>query len=472
MLSFISKKITFFKKVYQYFLIAIKGEEQEFTTGSINKAIFLLSVPMILEMALEALFAVVDVFFVSRVSIDAVATVGLTESVITLVYSVAIGLSLAVTAMVARRIGEKNPEAAARAAAQGMILGLMISLCISVLGIYFAKDILRILGGSPELIESGYGYTRIMFGGNITIIFIFLINAVFRGAGNAAIAMRTLWLSNGLNILLDPVFIFGFGPVPAFGVEGAAIATNIGRGTGVVYQLYHLFNGKAIVKLALHHFKANLAVMRKMFELSLGAMAQFLIESASWIILVRIISLFGSEAIAGYTIAFRVIVFSILPTWGLANAAATLVGQNLGAKQPERAEKSVWITSFYTMIFLGVVSIFYVVFAKEIVQVFNRDFAVIENGVIGLRVICLGYLFFAYGMVISQSLNGAGDTKTPMYINIICFWVIQIPLAYWLAVPLEMGPTGVFIAVAFCFSIHALLCIYVFRKGNWKKVMV
>jgi putative MATE family efflux protein len=462
----------FVKKIIQYFAVAIRGDEKEFTTGSINKAIYLLAVPMVLEMALESLFAVVDIFFVSKISINAVATVGLTESVLTIIYSISFGLSMGVTAMVARRVGEKNPDKAAHVAGQAIILALMVSLITGITGFLFAADILRMLGGSESLISEGVGFTRIMFAGNIVIMLIFLINGVFRGAGDAAIAMRVLWISNGLNIILDPLLIFGIGPFPELGIKGAAIATNIGRGVGVVYQLYHLFNGKAIVTLAMHHFKIHLETVKRLSEISLGAMGQFLIESASWIFLMRIMATFGSEALAGYTIAFRIIVFTILPTFGLSNAAATLVGQNLGAGHPERAERSVWLTSFYAMVFLGVISVVFGLSAKPLIAIFNSNPLVMGHGILSLRVICLGYLFFAYGMVISQALNGAGDTKTPTIINVFCFWLIQIPLAYLLAVSLKMGPAGVVSAITLCFSIHALVCIYVFRLGLWKKVKV
>lgn len=460
------------QKLWQNFLIAVKGEEQDYTALSINKAIFMLAVPMILEMLLESLFAVVDVFFVSKVSINAVATIGLTESVLSIVYSLAFGLSIGATALVARRIGEKDTASAGHIAAQAIIIASIVSLAISIVGIFFSENILRLLGGSEALIAEGIWFTRIMFTGNFVIIFIFLLNGIFRGAGNAALAMRTLWISNGINIVLDPILIFGLGPFPEMGLTGAAIATTIGRGTGVCYQLYHFFGGKTIVKTSLAHFKANWEVIAKLIKVSMGGVGQFIIESASWIFLVRIVSLFGSEALAGYTIAIRIIVFSILPIFGLSNAAATLVGQNLGAKQPEKAAQSVWKTSFYAMLFLGSLSVVFIVFAKPILGIFNSNTNVLQYGTEALQIICLGYIFFAYGMVISQSLNGAGDTKTPTIINLICFWAIQIPMAYFLSVSFKMGATGVFIAIAICFSIHAMVCAYVFRKGNWKTVKV
>jgi putative MATE family efflux protein len=389
-----------------------------------------------------------------------------------LVYSVAIGMSMAATAMVARRIGEKNPEGAGHAAFQAMLIAFGISIVISVAGIYFAKDILRLMGGSDELIAKGYGYTQWMLGSNLCIMFLFLINGVFRGAGDASMAMRSLWLANGLNIILDPIFIFGLGPIPAFGVEGAAIATTIGRSTGVLYQLYGLFNGKRIIKLTVANIRIRMATIKKLLNIAIGGMGQFLIESASWIFLVRIISEFGSAALAGYTIAFRIIVFTILPSWGMANAAATLVGQNLGAQKPDRAEKSVWMTAHLNTAFLGVVSVVFFIWARTFVGIFTEDPVVQDYGILALRIICIGYITFAYGMVISQAFNGAGDTRTPTYMNVVFFWIIQIPMAYALALHLQMGFMGAMISVAVAFALHAGACIYLFRKGKWKLVKV
>ena len=460
------------KKAYKYFMIALKGEETEFTSGSINKAIFLLSVPMVLEMIMESLFAVVDVFFVGKVGVNAVATVGLTESVIMIVYSVAIGLSMAATAVVSRRIGEKNPKKAADAAFQAILIAVSISIIISIVGIVYAKDILVLIGGSPELVESGFGYTKIMLGGNISIMLLFLINAIYRGAGDASMAMRSLWIANGLNMLLDPLFIFGLGPIPAFGVEGAAIATTIGRSVGVLFQLYGLFSGTRIIKLSLANMKLRLETVKKIFSIASGGMGQFLIESASWLFLVRIISEFGSAALAGYTIAFRIIVFTILPSWGMANAAATLVGQNLGAGKPDRAEKSVWITAHLNTGFLFCVSIVFFWLAPEFVGIFSQESIVQEYGSIALRVICVGYITFAYGMVITQGFNGAGDTRTPTIMNIVFFWMIQIPLAYILAIYLDYGFLGAMISVSAAFALHAAACVYLFRLGKWKTTKV
>jgi len=460
------------RKGYQYFIIAIKGEETEFTSGSINRAIFLLSVPMVLEMVMESLFAVVDVFFVGQISTDAIATVGLTESVLMIVYSIAIGMSMAATAVVARRIGEKNPEKAAEAAFQAIMISVALSIVASIAGIFYAKDILRLMGGSDELIEAGYGYTKIMLGSNVVIMLLFLINGIYRGAGDASMAMRSLWLANGLNILLDPIFIFGLGPIPGYGVEGAAIATTIGRGVGVCYQLYGLFNGQRIIKLTVENIKIKWGTVKRIFDIALGGMGQFLIESASWIFLVRIISEFGSVALAGYTIAFRIIVFTILPSWGMANAAATLVGQNLGANKPDRAEASVWKTAHLNTGFLFFISIIFYWWAPEIVGIFTPDTEVLAYGVLALRVICVGYVTFAYGMVISQGFNGAGDTRTPTVMNVIFFWLIQIPMAYLLAFTFDLGFLGAMISVSVAFALHAMACIYWFRLGKWKLVKV
>ena len=367
-----------FKKLVHYFKLAISGEEKEFTSGSIKKAIFLLAIPMILEMLMESIFAIVDIYYVSRVSVNAVATIGLTESMITLVYAVAIGLSMAATAVVARRIGEKDAEGASKAAVQVIFLGIAIAIVIMIIGILYAKELLALMGAEPDLIKEGFGYTKVLMGGNITIILLFLINAIFRGAGNASIAMWALILSNGLNIVLDPIFIFGFGPIPAFGVEGAAIATTIGRGTAVIFQLSILFYGYGIIKIKLKNLMLDLKVMMNLIRISLGGISQFLIGTSSWVFLMRIMSEFGSEVLAGYTIAIRVMMFTLMPAWGMSNAAATLVGQNLGAHKPDRAEISVWITGKYNALFMGLVSIIYVVFGSQIISLFNETRMVVE----------------------------------------------------------------------------------------------
>ncbi len=461
-----------FAKFYRYLRIALRGSETNFTTGSIRRAIFLLSVPMVLEMVMESLFAVVDIFFVGRVGVHAVATVGLTESVLTIIYSVAIGLSMAATATVARRVGEKRPELAADAAFQAIAIAVGFSLVIALVGGFFARDILRLMGGEPALVEAGVGYTRLMFASNISIMLLFLVNGIFRGAGNASLAMRSLWIANGLNILLDPLFIFGWGPVPAFGVTGAAIATTIGRSVGVVYQLYHLFGGRALVRVGYANLVLRTTTLLRLLKIASGSMGQFLVESASWIFLVRIIAVFGSEALAGYTIAVRIIIFSILPSWGLSNAAATLVGQNLGAGYPLRAEQSVWQTAFYNLLFLLALSMVFYAAAYPMVRLFSDNPVVVQHGAEALRIICVGYAFVSYGMVVGQSFNGAGDTRTPLLINLGCYWALQIPLAYLLAVPLGWGPTGVYVAIAITFSASAVASVVLFRRGEWKTARV
>ena len=451
---------------------AIAGKEIDLTQASIKKAIFLLAVPMILEMSMESIFALVDIFFVSKVSTNAVATIGLTESVITLVYALAVGLSMAATAIVARRIGEKDPEGAKRVTIQVIFLGVLVSLIVSVIGIVFPKEILGLMGGEQSLIEEGYRYTQILLGGNFTIVLLFLINAVYRGAGNASMAMWTLILSNGINIILDPIFIFGWGPIPEYGVAGAAIATTIGRGTAVLFQLYILFYGSTRIRLALKDFVVNIGVMINLIRVSLGGIGQFIIGTSSWIFLMRIISEFGSEVLAGYTIAIRVIMFTMMPAWGLSNAAATLVGQNLGANQPERAETSVWKTAKYNAFFMVSVSIIYLLFAKTIVGWFSVDPEVLKYGALSLQIVTIAYFLFAYGMTVTMAFNGAGDTRTPTIINFFCFWVFQLPFAYFTALVLDWGPIGVFLAIALAESLIAIIAIIWFKKGKWKMIKV
>lgn len=456
------------RKFFDLFLQALKGEEHEYTSGSINRAIFLLSVPMILEMVMESLFAVVDIFFVSKVNTDAVATVGLTESVLTLVYSVAIGLSTAATAIVSRRIGEKQHAEAGHAAAQVILVSVVLGITIGLGGFFGAETILRAMGGSENLIASGSNFTRIIFASSPAIILLYTLSGVLRGGGDAAVAMRSLWIANGVNMLLCPLFIFGWGPVPAFGVAGSAMATTIGRSLGVLYQLYALTKGNGVVKVLSSQLKADFTIIRNLISVSAGGTGQFLIASASWVFLTRILSDFGPQIVAGYTIAIRVIVFTILPSWGMANAAATLVGQNLGANKPERAETSVWRAAFFNFVFLAVVAVIFFVFSANIISWFNDDPTTVATGVNCLRIICFGYLFFAYGMVISQSFNGAGDTLTPTLMNLVCFWAIEIPLAYFLAKYLDLGPNGVYISVAFSESMLAVVGILLFRRGKWK----
>lgn len=461
------------RSIRHLFAIIFGSAEQDYTKGSLNKAILLLAIPMVLEMLMESLFAVVDVYFVSKVSNDAVATVGITESVLTLVFAVAIGLSMATTAVVARRIGEKKPEAASEAAGQALLLGIVASAPIMILGLFFAKQVLTLMGAPAETVAQGWRYTSIMLAGNISILFLFLINGIFRGAGNASLAMWSLWLSNGINILLDPCFIFGLGPFPELGVTGAAVATNIGRGTGVLFQLFILWRGVGAIKVGLPQLKPNFALLRRMLGISIGGIFQWIIATSSWILIVRFISSFGKEAVAGYTIGIRIFLFTLLPSWGISNAAATLMGQNLGAKQPDRAERSVWLTAIYNALFLGSISVALIIFAPNLISIFQSDDAeVIAQGTLCLRIISAGNLFFAVGMVITQSFNGAGDTQTPTRINLIAFWLLQIPLAYLFGLVLGYGPKGIYTMVVVSESAGAIIAMFVFRRGHWKKMVV
>ena len=451
---------------------AVKGSHQDYTSGSIRKAIFMLSVPMVLEMMMESVFFLVDAYFVSSLGANAIATVGLTESVLTLVYAIAIGLSMGVTAIVARRIGEKEVEGARRTAVQAIILGILVASVISVIGILFPKDILRIMGGAPDLIEEGYRFTQILLGGNVTIMLLFLINAIFRGAGDASVAMRVLIFSNLLNIILDPMLIFGFGPIPAFGVQGAAIATTIGRGSAVIFQLLILFYGWSRIKVGIKDIVVRASEMWNLVKVSLGGIGQFIIGTSSWVFLMRIMAEFGSEVLAGYTIAIRVLMFTLMPSWGMSNAAATLVGQNLGAGNPDRAETSVWKTGKYNAYFMVFVSLFYLFFAEAILKIFSSEPDVIKYGALSLQVIAAGYVFYAYGMVVIQAFNGAGDTKTPTVINFFCFWVFQLPFAYLAALYFDLGVLGVLLAITFAEVLIAGIGIILFRKGKWKEVKV
>jgi len=417
---------------------------------------------------MESVFAIADIFWVSKLGADSVATVGITESMLALIYAVAIGVSIGATATVARRTGEKDPEGAASAAVQAIALGIVLAIPIGIAGALLAPKLLTYMGGSPALVATGWRYTSIMLGGNVVIMLLFLINAIFRGAGDAAIAMRVLWFANILNIVLGPCFIFGLGPFPKLGVTGAALATTIGRGSGVLFQLWTLSRGRGRVVIERRHLKLDPAVMLRMLRLSGNAMFQILIGTASWIGLVRIISGFGSAALAGYTIGIRIIVFALLPSWGMSNAAATMVGQSLGAGKPDRAERSVWIAGFYNMIFLGVVGLAFVVGAPVLVSLFTSDPAVVPYGVACLRYVSYGFVFYAYGMVLTQAFNGAGDTWTPTWLNLFVFWLWEIPLAYVLAKVLGWGPRGVFLAITVAFSTLAVASAAVFRQGRWK----
>ncbi len=460
------------KKIFRLIALALSNEEIDYTKGSVNRALVLLAIPMILEMLMESLFAVVDIFFVAQVGVDAVSTIGLTESVITLIYSVGIGMSMAATAMVARRIGEKKPEDAAKAAGQAILMAVTIAVALGVPGFIYADDILRLMGGSEKLIAEGVGYTRIMLGTNIVIILLFLLNGVFRGAGDASLAMVSLWIANGINIVLDPLLILGIGPFPELGVEGAAVATLIGRSIGVSFQLFILFGGSGVIKLRFSHFKIDWGIISRLAKVSATGAGQFLIASASWIFLMRIIALFGSQAIAGYTIGIRLIIFTILPAMGISNAAATLVGQNLGAKQPERAVMSVNRAAIFNMAFLFSVSLIYVIFSYPIVHLFSTEPNVVEASVLTLRILCAGYVIFAYAMVAGSAFNGAGDTFTPTVVNFICFWCIEIPLGYLLAVYFDWQLPGVCWAIVISESLMALILFFLYRQGNWKTVEI
>jgi putative MATE family efflux protein len=448
---------------------AVRGSHQDYTTGNLNRAILLLAVPMVLEMVLESLFGVVDVFWVGRLGANAVATVGLTESMLSLVFSVGMGLSLSTTAMVARRIGEKDPEGAAVAGVQAIAIGLFVSLAIGVPCFFYAPNLLRLMGATPDIVATGSGYTRICLGGSFAVLLLFLNNAIFRGAGDAAIAMCLLWVSNIINLILDPCLIFGLGPFPRLGVTGAAVATLTGRSIGVLYQFYRLMRGTERLRILRSQVRIQFDVLLRLIRVSVTGILQFAIAHTSWIGLVRIVSFFGAAALAGYTIAIRIVIFVILPSWGLSNAAATLVGQNLGAGHPERAEKSVWRTGLYNVIFLGTVGVVFIFFAEPIIGLFTHDPAVLPMGAACLRIVSYGNLGYAYFMVMMQAFNGAGDTITPTIVNFFGFWLLEIPLAYWLALPLKMHSNGVFAAIAIAESSMAVASAILFKQGRWKK---
>jgi putative MATE family efflux protein len=471
-----SQTTTYTNKLSHFYSLvkrSLKGEEYDYTKGSLRGAIVLLAIPMILELSLESVFAVVDMFFVAKLGANAIATVGLTELAITIVYSVAIGLSTAATAVVARRTGEKDPEGAAHAGMLSIVIALIITIVISTIGFIFAPEILTIMGAAPDVVRDGAGFTRIMLGGSIVIILLFLINGIFRGAGDAAMAMKSLWIASLLNIILCPMLINGYGPFPELGLEGAAIATTIGRGTGVLYQCYHLFRGNGYIKPKAHHFKWDLPVIKTLVEVATPATLQFIIQSGSWIAVgVIVVKTGGTDAMAGYQVAIRNIVFFILPAWGLSNAAATLVGQNLGAKQPERAEQSVLLTMKYNAYFMAGVMLLFVLFASPIISIFTTVPEVHRFATLALQIIGSGYIFYGIGMVMIQALNGAGDTRTPTWINFVGFWLFQIPMAYILAKPMGFGPMGAFLAVPLAETLIALAAFYYFKKGKWKLVKV
>jgi len=447
---------------------SLRGSHRDYTTGPVGRAIILLAIPMVLEMSMESIFAVVDMKWVSYLGPDAMATVGLTESLMTLVYTLAIGLSIGAMATISRRIGEKNPDGAARAAVQAIALALIVSTVIALIGAPLAPRLLGLMGASPSVIAQGSGFTRVMLACNASVVLLFMINAIFRGAGDAAIAMRVLWFANAINILLGPCLIFGLGPFPKLGIVGAAIATSIGRGSGALYAFSRLVRSGGRFDIKRHHFRLEPAIMARLARLSGTGTFQVFIGMASWIGLVRTLSSFGTDAVAGYFVGIRVILFALLPSWGMSNAAATMVGQALGAKKPERAERAVWTAGFYNLIFLGSIGLLFVFFARQIVGLFTHDPNVAPYGVDCLRIVAYGFLFYAYGMVLTQSFNGAGDTWTPTIINLFVFWVWELPLAWVLAKVFGLGPRGVFLAIMIAFSTLAIVSALVFRRGKWK----
>jgi len=452
---------------------AIRGTGADYTKIPLRKAVFLLAVPMVLELVLESTFAVVDIFFVARLGSSAVATVGLTESYLFLIYSIAIGLAMAVTAVVARRIGEHKREEAAVTAVQAILIALLVSAPFALAGIVYAQDLLRLMGADAWTLEHGYRYTQWMLGGNAVILLLFVINAIYRGAGDAATAMRVLWLANGLNIILDPILIFGLGPIPAMGIEGAAIATNIGRGAGVLMQLWILFRGgQHLPRITTSQLVWHTSVMLNIVRTSLGGIGQMIVAMTSWIFLMRILASIGSEAVAGATIALRIMMFTLMPAWGMSNAAATLVGQNLGAGEPGRAEASVWRIGWYNMVFTLAVSIVFFVMHDRLIAIFTDDIAVIAIGGEWLRILSFSYFVYGWWMVAVQAFNGAGDTITPTKINLVFFWLIQIPLSYWLAISLGWQHSGVFWGVFVSETSVGLFTLWLFSRGKWKTVKV
>ncbi|MDI5948655.1 MATE family efflux transporter [Flavobacterium yafengii] len=465
-----------FSRIFTTLKQAIKGDESfDYTSGSIKKGVILLAIPMVLEMLMESVFALVDLYFVGHLeqSSYAIQAVGLTESVITIVYSIAIGISMAATAVVARRIGEKDPVAAAKAGMQAIIIAFVINTIISIFGFIYAKDILLFMGASVEAAEYGVNFTRIMMGGSLCIMLLFLINGIFRGAGNAAIAMKSLWLANICNIILCPILINGFGPIPAFGLMGAAMATTIGRSIGVLYQLYHLFNGRGILKIIPSYFIPDLEQIKALVKIAAPGVLQFVIASCSWIFLAQLVATTGGDhGSAGYQTALRIMMFFILPAWGLSNAAATLVGQNLGAKKIERAEKSVFTTAKYNVIFMAIITVITLIFSRSLISFFTNDLIIQKIAVEALQTMCLGYVFYGIGMVLINTFNGAGDTWTPTMINFFGFWLFQIPLAYLLSKYYKMGPTGVFIAIPIAETAITLASIVLYKRGKWKRIKV
>jgi len=463
-----SKGKILFHSIWTDIREAIAGTERDFTSEKLSRAIFLLSVPMVLEMAMESVFAIVDIFFVSKLGAETVAVVGITEALMTIIYALGIGIGTAATAIISRRIGEKDPQQASKAAGQAIITGSLISLSIAIPAMIFYRQILILMGIEGSAVNQYGSYTLIIMGSNLVIMLLFINNAIFRSSGDAAISMRVLWFANILNIILDPLLIFGFGPIPALGIKGAAIATTTGRGLAVLYQFYLLFRNKHRISLNINHLVPDWTIIRTLLRLAAGATGQYLIATSSWIFLVRIISMFGSQVVAGYTIAIRIMFFTLLPSWGVSNATATLVGQNLGAKKPDRAERSVWITGYVNIVFLGVIGLVLALTPGTFIRFFISDPEVIAYGSSCLRILSYGYIAYGLGMVMVNSLNGAGDTVTPTWINFFCYWLLEIPLAYFLAVYTNLREDGVFISILVAEIAMTLSALYFFRRGKWK----
>jgi putative MATE family efflux protein len=457
-----------YKQLWRAIIESISGTEQDFTSGSLKRAILLLSIPMVLEMLMESIFAVVDILFVSRLGADAVAVVGITESMMTIIYALSMGLGVGATAMVSRRIGEKNYQGASFVAIQAILAGAFISVAISIIGFMFSRDLLHMIGASEAAIASGWKYTTWMISGNMVIVLLFINNAIFRSAGDAAISMRVLWIANLLNMALDPCFIYGLGPFPELGVQGAAVATNIGRAVAVCFQFYFLLNGRHRIKLNIRAFFPDFKLMLKLLKLSLGGIAQNIIATTSWVVLIKILATFGSSVVAGYTIAIRIVVFALLPSWGVSNATATLVGQSLGANLPERAERAVWITGKINMVLMGAIGIILIIFSDFFMRLFIPDMSVVEYGSVALFIISCGFVFYSFGMVTVQAINGAGDTFTPMWLNIVCFWLIELPLAYFLTFKTGLHQKGVYLSIVIAESVLAVLGTILFLRGKWK----
>lgn len=467
-MTYITNTKTRIRRTIEFVRESLREKEIDYTVGPLGTALGLLAIPMMLEMSMESIFAVVDIAFVSRLGTDAIAAVGITEALVTVLYAMAVGLGMGVTAMVSRRIGAKDAEGAASTTGQALWIGAALSLIVGVGGAMYAEEMLVLMGATDSVVQTGKGFTAVLLGGSVSIFYLFLLNAAFRGAGDATVALRSLWIANGINIVLDPCLIFGIGPFPELGVTGAAIATTIGRSVGVLYQLWYLFGGRGRLAFQLRHVRLAPALLSRLIAISMGGIGQFLVATSSWILLMRIVSLYGSAAIAAYTIGLRMLEFVWLPAWGLGNAAATLVGQNLGAGNPDRAEKSAWLAARYNGFFMIGVGVAMLILAPGIANLFSDDPVVVQYTTSCLRILGLGCPMYAIGMIVTQALNGAGDTVTPTLLNIACFWVLQVPLAYWLATSMQGGPNGVFWSIVISESLLTVLCVIVFKRGNWK----